>query len=142
MKVIAKKKKGLIWFYACSVIIGLMSFILALSTDNFDAIYVLIGLFLLVFGLVLSIQYFNLPRELISVDESTGQIYLHPEDVTVSPWSIVDISYRKGRLRYAYFRWGILVITTPNEVYEYHSVDHCEQVAKDLLKIVYSHRNK
>ena len=142
MKVIAKKKKSIAWLYGILSVLGALSFILSSSINNDQVVFLgLFGVFLFAAGLVLFIQNVKIPNDIISVDESVGRIYLHPQDVSISALSISDVSYRESRLRYASFRWGTIIITTPNEVYEYHCVDNCEQVAKNLLRIIYSHKN-
>ena len=140
MRVIAKKKKGIAWIYGFISAIGLVAFLISIGEEN--PIFTLFGIAMCILGLVIFVQNVRMPNDLISVNDETGQIYLHPDDVSVFAASVSDVSYRNGRLRYGLFKWGTVIIQTPNEEYAFHYVAECETVAKDLLRHVYKHKNK
>ncbi|MBQ9978459.1 MAG: hypothetical protein IJP20_01545 [Clostridia bacterium] len=140
MRVIAKKKKGVAWIYGILSALGLLAFLISLGEE--EPLFTVFGILICTLGLVIFAQNVRMPDEIISVNEETGQIYLHPEDVSVFAASVSDISYRKGRLRSGSFKWGTIIIETPNESYSFNYVADCEVVAKELTRIMYLHKNK
>lgn len=141
MKVIAKRKEGLDWLYAILGLICAILFVLCLLETNepFPALLLLI---VSVFGIYTFISHKNMPKDIVSVDEATGQIYLHPDDFTVFASNLVDVSYDKARSRSIQYKWGILIIETGIEKFEYQYVADVENVAKELTRIMYLHKNK
>ena len=141
MKVIAKRKEGLDWLYAIVGIICAILFVLCLKTTNepFPALLLLV---VSIFSIYTFISYKNMPKDIISVDEMTGQIYLHPDDITVFASNLVDISYDKARSRSIQYRWGTLILETGIEKFEYKYVADVENVAKELTRIMYLHKNR
>ena len=141
MTVIAKRKEGLDWLYGIIGMICLFLFIIMLITDSEP----ILAIFLLIVGVAstyLFITHKKTPKDMISVDESTGEIYLHIDKLSISVTDVVDISYDKARARGIQYEWGTLIIETGIEKFEYQYVADVESVSKELTRIMYLHKNK
>jgi predicted RND superfamily exporter protein len=137
MKVIAKKKMGPAWIFGTIGFLGFLAFISSFFHGDETIIMALIGIFLCVLNVVLFVQALTMPKDIISVDEESGRIYLHPDDVNISAASVCDVTFYRGRMRWSLFKWGTVIIETPNETYRYPFVADCEEVTKNLLRLVY-----
>lgn len=141
MRVIAKRKKGLDWLYGIFMIMfAAMFFVCVFTSENS-----LPAIFMLVTSVILGIVFFNYirtPKDIISADDGTGIIYLHSDNVTVNASSLIDISYKNARAKGIRYKWGTIIIETPNESYSFNYVADCEAVAKELTRIMYLHKNK
>ncbi len=141
MKVIAKKKKGLEWIYGIIAGVCLVMLLLMLSTNS-EPLLAILFLVVGIFSVYIFITHVRTPNDLISVDEATGQIYLHPDNFTVFASNLVDVSYNRATARSIKYKWGTLIIETGIERFEFQYVADVENVAKELTRIMYLHKNK
>ena len=141
MKVIAKKKKGLEWLYAIVAIVCFVMLFAMLATNS-EPLLVILFLIVGIFSAYIFITHVRTPNDLISVDEATGQIYLHSDDFTVFASNLADISYSRATARSIKYKWGTLIIETGIEKFEIQYVADVENVAKELTRIMYLHKNK
>lgn len=141
MKVIAKRKKGLGWLWGiCSLVFALVFLICAICDTNPVA-----AIFSLPMTIMFGILFFNYQKtteDVISVDEATGVIFLHCEQVTINASSLVDVSYFQSRYRGISFAWGTIKLETKDQKYSCGYIADVEKVSKELTRIMYLHKNK
>ena len=137
MMVVAKKKSGLLLLYGIILLFGLV-IIVAAFTKEFEAHYLIPILFALVIIVLITyniVKYLRVPYEIITVDNK-GMLHL-PKDVTLDPKDIVDVSYRRARGRGITYNWGEITIITHLESFKFDYVDDCEDVSKELTRMMY-----
>ena len=141
MKVIAKRKKGLGWLWGiCFLVFAILFIICAIYDTNPIAV-----IFTLPMTIMFGILFFNYQKtteDIISVDEVTGIIFLHREQITINASSLVDVSYFQSRYRGISFAWGTIKLETKDEKYSCGYIADVERVSKELTRIMYLHKNK
>lgn len=141
MMVVAKKKGGLLLLFGFMLLFGLV-IIAAAFTKEFEAHYLIPILLAIVIIAVFSyniVKYLRLPYEIITVDNK-GMLHL-PKGVTLDPKDIVDVSYRCARGKGITYYWGEITIITHLESFKFDYVDDCEDVSKELTRMMYESRN-
>ena len=135
--VVAKKKEGLLPLYGVTLLFGLV-IIVAACTKEFEAHYLIPILFALLIIAIISyniVRYVQLPYEIITVDNK-GMLHL-PKGVTLDPKDIIDVSYRCARAKSFTYDWGEVIIITHIESFKFDYVDNCEDVSKELTRMMY-----
>lgn len=135
--VVAKKKGGLLLLFGFMLLFGLV-IIFAAFTKEFKAHYLIPILLAIVIIAVFSyniVKYLRLPYEIITVDNK-GMLHL-PKGVTLDPKDIVDVSYRCARGKGITYYWGEITIITHLESFKFDYVDDCEEVSKELTRMMY-----
>ena len=137
MMVVAKKKSGLLLLYGIILLFGLV-IIVAAFTKEFETHYLIAILFAIVIIALFSyniVKYLRVPNEIITVDNK-GMLHL-PKDVTLDPKDIIDVSYRCARGKGITYHWGEITIITHLESFKFDYVDDCEDVSKELTRMMY-----
>lgn len=137
MMVVAKKKSGLLLLFGFMLLFGLV-IIFAAFTKEFKAHYLIPILLAIVIIAAFSyniVKYLRLPYEIITVDNK-GMLHL-PKDVTLDPKDIIDVSYRCARGKGITYHWGEITIITRFESFKFDYVDDCEDVSKELTRMMY-----
>lgn len=60
-----------------------------------------------------------------------------PKDITLDPKDIIDVSYRRARGKHVTYDWGEVIIITHIESFKFDYVDDCEDVSKELTRMMY-----
>ncbi len=130
--VVAKKTEGILLMYGFVAFCGL--FLIAIGIAE--------SFWLVIPGIVMAamagyniVGYLCLPYEIITVD-NRGILHL-PKDVTLDPKDIVDVSYRRASGRGYQHEWGSVTIFTHVESFKFDYVDNCEDVSKELTRMMY-----
>ncbi len=135
--VVAKKKAGLLPLYGIVLLFGLV-IIFAACTKEFEVHYLIPILFSLIIIALQSyniVKYVRVPYEIIIVDNK-GMLHL-PKEVTLDPKDIIDVSYQCARAKSITYEWGSVTIFTHLESIKFDYVDHCEEVSKELTRMMY-----
>lgn len=115
---------------------GLMLVAIGVTRFNTASIFeIIVGLVFVFFSCREIVKYLRIPSEIITVDNK-GFLHL-PKDVTLDPKDIVDVSYRRARGRSATYDWGEVIIITHIESFRLDYVDDCENVSKELTRMMY-----
>lgn len=135
--VVAKKKGGLLTLFGLMLLFGLV-IIFAAFTKEFEAHYLIPISLAIVIIAVFSyniVKYLSVPYEIITVDNK-GMLHL-PKNVTLDPKDIVDVSYRCARGKGITYHWGEITIITHLESFKFDYVADCEDVSKELTRMMY-----
>ncbi|MBO5702023.1 MAG: hypothetical protein J6S71_06260 [Clostridia bacterium] len=129
---IAKKAEGIGFMYAvstllCGILIGV-----GIKAAIFTSIVGVIGVLLCGYHFV---KYLLSPYEIIRAGND-GMLYL-PKDVVLDPRDIVDVSYDRASGRGFQYKWGEIIIITRIESFRFNYVSDCEDVSKELTRIMY-----
>lgn len=137
MMVIAKKKRGLLLLFGLMLLFGSV-IIAAAFTKEFKTHYLIPILLAIVIIAVFSyniVKYLRVPYEIITVDNK-GILHL-PKGATLDPKDIIDVSYRRARGKGITYDWGEVIIITRLESFKFDYVDDCEDVSKELTRMMY-----
>ena len=139
--VVAKKKGGLLLLFGLMLLFGSV-IIAAAFTKEFEAHYLIPILLAIVIIAAFSyniVKYLRLPYEIITVDNK-GMLHL-PKGVTLDPKDIIDVSYRRARGKGITYHWGEVIIITHIESFKFDYVDDCEDVSKELTRMIYESKS-
>ncbi len=135
MTVIAKKVAGLLLLYGFVTFAGL--FLIAIGVaESFWLI--ILGIAMAAISVFTIVGYLRTPSEIITADNK-GMLYL-PKGVTLDPKDIIDVSYRRASGKGIQYRWGTVTIFTHIESFKFDYVDDCEDVSKELTRMMYESR--
>ncbi len=150
MRTIGYKKKGLLGLYLFTTIISVVIILIGISmfasyTRKIPAV-ILPVLLLLVMGVVILIislrivnTYKKTPDECIRIiNEEEVEIV---NNVTLNIKEITDISYRRASAKGIQYKWGDITIKTKDNAYKVRYVSECEEVSKELTKLMYISKN-
>ncbi len=150
MRTIGYKKKGLLGLYIFTTIISVVVILMGISmfasyTRKIPAV-ILPVLLLLVMGVVILIislrivnTYKKTPDECIRIiNEEEVEIV---NNVTLNIKEITDISYRRASAKGIQYKWGDIIIKTKDNTYKVRYVSECEEVSKELTKLMYISKN-
>ncbi len=150
MRTIGYKKKGLLGLYIFTTIISVVVILMGISmfasyTRKIPAV-ILPVLLLLVMGVVILIislrivnTYKKTPDECIRIiNEEEVEIV---NNVTLNIKEITDISYRRASAKGIQYKWGDITIKTKDNAYKVRYVSECEEVSKELTKLMYISKN-
>lgn len=128
-------------FFGLMLLFGLV-IIFAAFTKEFEAHYLIPILLAIVIIAIFSyniVKYLRVPYEIVTVDNK-GMLHL-PKNVTLDPKDIIDVSYRRARGKGITYYWGEITIITRLESIEFDYVADCEDVSKELTRMMYESRN-
>ena len=141
MNVIAKKTEGIVLMYSLSVLVGLMLIGMgAVYAKAAEIVMILLGIALSAISVYHIVKYLQLPHDIITVDNQ-GILRL-PQEVTVNPADLIDVSYKRASGKSFQYRWGEIVLSTHLDRYKFNFVDDCEDVAKELTRLMYESKNR
>lgn len=136
--VIAKKKEGILLLYFFVAFAGL--FLIAIGIAE-SVLLIILGIFMAAIAGYTIVRYLRTPHTIITVDNK-GILHL-PKDVTLDPKDIIDVSYRRARGKSVTYEWGEVIIITHLESFRFDYVADCEDVSKELTRMMYeSKRSK
>ncbi len=136
MMVVAKKKEGLLLAYGVMFFVGLL--MIGIGFARFEVVNVLLmimGAITCVLACRIVFKYVRTPEEIITVDNK-GILHL-PKDIVLDPKDIIDVSYRRARGKSITYDWGEVIIITHIESFKFDYVDDCEEVSKELTRMMY-----
>ena len=136
-RTLAYKKHGAGALYIIITIIGVISMLIGVAID--DIKFVIMGLAAAILCGILSIQYLTIPSEVIVLCED-GTLILK-KGVRIKLEDLVDVSYRRASARGIQYRWGSITLTTKIKKFKFGFVADCEDVAKDLTRLMYEAKN-
>ncbi len=96
---------------------------------------IILGIFMAALAGYTIVRYLRTPHTIITVDNK-GILHL-PKDVTLDPKDIIDVSYRCARGKSITYKWGEVIIITHLESFKFDYVDGCEDVSKELTRMMY-----
>ena len=137
--VIAKKKAGLLISNGLMLLAGFV--FIGLGFTRFEAVNILLilmGVFVCVLSCYTIVKYVRTPNEIITVDNK-GILHF-PNDATLDPKDIIDVSYRCARGKHTTYDWGEVIIITHIESFKFDYVDNCEDVSKELTRMMYERK--
>ena len=137
MNVIAKKSEGLGLLYSFTALLGLVLigigvFYEKTSTSLLTAVF---GIVVLAISVYQVVAFCRTPAEIVTVD-NTGLLHL-PNDVTLNPADLIDVSYKRARGKGIQYKWGKIILSTHIDTYKFNFVADCEQTAKELTRMMY-----
>jgi len=130
MDLIAKKSSGVGFMYGISMFFGFI-----LCAIHYNPASFFVGVLCIVFIGFHLVKYICMPYEIIKADEN-GILYL-PKGVRLDPKDLVDVSYRCARAKGIRYKWGKIILATRVERYTFDYVEDCEEVSKELTRIMY-----
>ncbi len=141
MNVVAKKTEGLGLLYSFTALIGLVlaSIGVFYDTTSTSLLTALLGVALVAISCYYVVMFCHTPGEIITVD-SKGILHL-PNDVTLDPADLTDVSYKRARGKGFQYRWGDIVLCTHLDSYKFNFVDDCEETAKELTRMMYESKS-
>lgn len=134
--IIAKRKNEVLPLYILTAVIGVAFITLSFFTE---IVYVILGIVLLAISAYLLFVFFRTPSVIITLDDE-GALHL-PNDVTLLPSEIGDVSYRRASAKGIQYKWGSVTLETYSGRYKFSFVAECEDVAKNLLELKYNGKN-
>lgn len=142
MNVIAKKTEGLGLLYSFTALLGLVLigigvFYETTSTSLLTAIF---GIVVFALSCYHVVMFFRTPAEIITID-SKGILHL-PNEVTLDPADLIDVSYKRARGKGFQYKWGEIILSTHIDTYKFNFVDDCEETSKVLTRLMYESKNK
>ena len=137
MNVIAKKTEGLGLLYSFTALIGLVLVGIGVfyETTSTSWLTALFGVALVAISCYHVVMICRTPAEIITVDNK-GILHL-PNDVTLDPADLIDVSYKRARGKGFQYKWGEIILCTHIDSYKFNFVDDCEQTAKELTRMMY-----
>ena len=137
MNVIAKKTEGLGLLYSFTALIGLVLIGIGVFYDTTSTSWLtaLFGVALVAISCYHVVMICRTPVEIITVDNK-GILHL-PNDVTLDPADLIDVSYKRARGKGFQYKWGEIILCTHIDSYKFNFVDDCEQTAKELTRMMY-----
>lgn len=99
----------------------------------------IIGALLTVISAIQSLRFLLLPSSIVVL--SNDNTLILPKGIVVSLDSIGEVSYRCASAKSIQYRWGSITISTYSGTYKYGFVSDCEDVAKQLTKLMYDAKN-
>jgi hypothetical protein len=136
-RTLAYKKHGAGALYIIITTIGVISMLIGVATD--DIKFVIMGFVAAILCGILSIQYLTIPPEIIVLCED-GTLILK-KGVRIKLEDLVDVSYRRASARGIQYRWGSVTLTTKIKKFKFGFVANCEDVAKNLTRLMYEAKN-
>lgn len=136
MNVIAKKTGTIVLSYSLLLLAGLM--LIGIGIDYAKEawiVMILSGIAISAVAVCTIVKYLRLPSDIITVDNA-GILHL-PNDVTLDPAELIDISYKRAQGKGFQYRWGKIILSTHLDSYKFDFVDDCESVAKKLTRLMY-----
>ena len=101
---------------------------------------ILMGALITILCGVFAVQFLSLPSKIIVLTDD-GTLLL-PKSEAVSLRSINDVSYRRASSRGVQYRWGSVTISTYSGTYKYGFIADCEDVAKELTRLMHEAKEK
>lgn len=137
MNVIAKRTEGLGLLYSVTALIGLALVGIGVFYDITSTSWLTssLGVALFAISCYHVVLFCRTPAEIITVDRE-GVLRL-PNDVMLDPADLTDVSYKRARGKGFQYRWGEIILCTHIDSYKFNFVDDCEQVAKELTRMMY-----
>ncbi len=134
MKIIGQRKKGLTVLYGFVLFFSLI--LCAIGIAYSDMLFpAIMGLLIAGVAVVLLIGIYKTPEIAIALE---GEDTLHlPGGVTVKTAELTDISYRNARSKGVRYKWGKVIIKTYSGTYTVNYLADCEDVAKELTRLMY-----
>jgi hypothetical protein len=142
VNVIAKKAEGLGLLYSFTSLIGLILVGIGIfyDTTSTSLLTALFGVVLVAISCYHVVMICRTPSEIITID-SKGILRL-PNDVTLDPADLTDVSYKRARGKGFQYSWGEIILCTHIDSYKFNFVDDCESTAKELTRLMYESKNK
>ena len=137
-KTIAYKKQSAGILYIVLAFIGVGVLVAGCAAHYTTAI--LMGALIVILCGVFAVQFLSLPTDIIVL--SDDETLVLPKEKVVSLNSISDVSYRRASARGIQYRWGSVTISAYCGTYKYGFVANCEDVAKELTRLVYEAKEK
>ena len=135
---IAYKKQSAGILYIVLTLVGLGVLVAGCAAHYVTAI--LMGALIVILCGVFAVQFLSLPTDIIVLSDD-GTLIL-PKQEVVFLNSISDVSYRRASARGIQYRWGSVTISAYSDTYKYGFVANCEDVAKELTRLVYEAKEK
>ena len=137
MNVIARKREGLGLLYSFTALIGLIFIGIGVCYDTTSTtlLTVLFGVVVFAISCYGVVAFCRTPAEIVTVD-NTGLLHL-PNDVTLNPADLVDVSYKRARGKGIQYKWGKIILSTHIDTYKFNFVADCEQTSKELTRMMY-----
>lgn len=141
MNVIAKKTEGLGLLYSFTAFIGLVFVGIGIFYDKTSVSWLtaIFGIVLFAISCYTVVMFCRTPSEIITVDNK-GILHL-PNEVTLDPADLIDVSYKRARGKGFRYRWGDIVLCTHLDSYKFNFVDDCEGTAKELTRLMYESKS-
>ena len=142
MNVIAKKTEGLGLLYSFTALLGLVLVGIGVfyETTSTSLLTALLGVAVAAISCYHVVKFCRTPAEIISID---GRGILHlPNDITLDPADLTDVSYKRAIGKGFQYRWGEIVLSTHLDSYKFNFVDDCEGTAKELTRLMYERKNR
>lgn len=138
MTVIGKRKK--LREVLMYVLIGVPMLVLLMAgIYSANLVGILFPLFFIGFCISQLVVEIKKPRDIILVDDSTGEIFLAIENIRIKPNNIVSVL---GDSTKSLDGSGVLTINTVKSSYKCFNVCNVEQVANDIITIAEAYREK
>ena len=136
---IAYKEKGVGIICFILVSMGVLCFVYGVQQNLFVA--AICGVLLVILGFVSAVRYFLLPSQMI-VLSCDGRTLILPKGVTVPVGSIMKVLYYRGKKGQIKTKWGRVTIYTYSDTYNCDFVANCEDVAKELTRLMHEAKKK
>ncbi len=134
MKNLATRSSGVGALYVIMLIIGLIMLIF-----GFGFIYMgIMGFVITLVSLFIVIDYFRTPKTPIMLNDD--HVIVLENSIKIKPEELIDISYRRSSARGIQYKWGTVIITAKQGIFKYRYLENCEEVSKELTKIMYQKR--
>lgn len=138
MKVtIAHKKHSAGILYIVLAIIGIVAIVFGFVRD--ETPIAIFGAVLTLSAGILSVQYLSMPSNIIVLTEDNTLML--PRGVKITTASITDVSYRRASAKSIQYRWGSVTLSTSCGKYKLRFVADCEEVSKQITKLMYTYNN-
>ena len=123
--------------YSFTALIGLIFIGIGVyyDTTSTTLLTVLFGVAVLAISCYGVVAFCRTPAEIVSVDNN-GILHL-PNDVTLNPADLIDVSYKRARGKGIQYKWGKIILSTHIDIYKFNFVADCEQTAKELTRMMY-----
>ena len=135
-KVIAYKKQsaGILYIICTVFFILILAKVIGSTEMTGEDVFLILSLSVItVSALVLSVQFFLLPSELIAL--ANQQTLILPKGVTVSLDSIDEVTFKRAKAKSVRYHWGSVTILTREGKYKIHYVTDCQDVAIKLNQL-------
>lgn len=126
-----KQSAGILYIFLTLVGVG----VLVAGCIAHHTTAILMGTLITILSGVFAVRFLSLPSKIIVLTED-GTLLL-PKAETISLSSINDVSYRRASARGIQYSWGSVTISTYSDTYKYGFVANCEDVAKELTRLMY-----
>ncbi len=135
---IAYKEKNLWIAYLFITLLGSVCFVGEMRENLFN---VICGLLLAIVGVVFAVRYFLIPSQIMVLSCDSCTLIL-PKGVTVPLNSIKSVSYQRSGQGRMVQNWGSVTIYAYTGTYIYGFVANCEEVAKELTRLMHETKKK